>query len=64
MSSLTTKFEPMARPGLFEMAHGETLRVIAATVGDTPDFKWERRALVLRARRIRTSLPGIKPRFP
>lgn len=41
-----------------ELAEAETLRVHAATVGDTPDFRAERRALVVKARALRLAHQG------
>jgi hypothetical protein len=47
------------RGGLYELAHGETLRFIAATVGGVPDYREERRTLIDKARILRLGALGL-----
>jgi hypothetical protein len=50
------------RPGLPELAEAEALRIIAALVPGSPDYRAERRGLVVRARCLRTALPRLEAR--
>lgn len=49
-----------ARAGAAQRWEAEGLRLLAAFVGDTPDFRAERRALVLRSRELREQHQSIR----